>query len=134
MPDLLQILSLYLQILLNVSLLLQCRYLRVICRIKSALDSIAVEYVEFSEDDHSGCRFFCCFVCKFAIWEGEHLISLTKHVWNESDQIVVLMLVDIILWAGAAIHKHILLPGVTMKITIEQDRLIILGARLRQLL
>lgn len=126
MSDLLQILCLYLQLILYVSLLLEIRDLRVVWSVECALYRVAVKNIELSEDNHSGSGLLGGLVGKLAIWERKHLVSLPKHVRDEPDQVIVLVLVYIILWAGATIHKDVALPGVTVKITIEQDGLVVL--------
>jgi hypothetical protein len=131
LPNLLQILCFDLQVIFYVLLLLQIRDLRIVWCIEGALYGVTVKYVKFSEDDHTRSGLLGSLVGKLAVREGKHLVPLSKHVRYESDHVVVFVLVDVILWAGAPVHKHILLPGVAVKVTVEKDHLVILRAGLR---
>lgn len=125
-PDGLQLIRLNLLVLLDdVSFLFSGRCRPSPCLLvdrgeESALERVAIEDAHLSEDNHAGCRFFGCFVREFAVLERKELVTLAYEVWDQTDQVVVLVLVDITLRAGTAIHKNVFLSRMTMKITIKQ--------------
>lgn len=122
-PDRLELLRLDLLVLLDVFLLFEGRVaglLGVDRGEEGALEGVAVEDAHLPEDDHARGRFFGGFVREFAVGEGEQLVPLTHEVGDQTDQVVVLVLVDITLRASTSVHKNVFLATMTMKITIKQ--------------
>ena len=80
---------------------------------EGTFESETVYQTEFPPHDHTGCGLSRFLYDKVAVWETEMLRVATEKEWKYPLFQAVSFLVR------ASIHKQVLLPGVTMKITEE---------------
>lgn len=87
--------------------------------VESRLKSVAVDDAEVLEHHQTSCCFFVLFVCKLAVAEREETVFLREEVWQDLDEVVVFVLVNLALARDAPIHEYIALATVTMHVTEE---------------
>ena len=101
--------------------------------IESRLQRVRIYYSKLLKHHKASCRFLISLVCKFTITEWEETILLREKVWQDFDQVVVLVLIDLILSRDAAIHENVTLTTMTMHVT-EQHNLVVFVVQSDQLL
>ncbi len=85
--------------------------------IKCWFECVTVKNRKFTEHHKSCSRFLLFFICKFAIIELKQLVTLTKHIGDHPNQIIVFVVHEIILGRDTSIHKDITFSKVTMHVT-----------------
>lgn len=94
----------------------QVLVLGVASSVKSRLKGVGVDDVKLPEHDKTSRGLLVLVVGELAVVEAKQLVLLRQEVWQDLDQVVVLVLVDRILAADASVHEHVSLATMTMHV------------------
>ena len=89
--------------------------------VEGRFESVRVDDTELLEHDKPRRRFLVSLIGKLAVTEREESVLLSKKVWKDLDQVVVLVLVDFTLARDATIHEDVPLATMSMHITEKND-------------